>query len=546
MKLTRLAGGRVIDPMQNLDAVVDLWIRGDRIVAPPADGETADETIDCAGRIVMAGAIDVHSHIAGGNVTLARLLLPELHANEAPSPDGLPFATARWSTWETGRLYAEMGFTTVIEPALAPTHALQTHLELADIPVIDKGALTVLGNDDHLLSLLRNRESPDAVRDAVAQALATSRGLGIKVVNAGGAAAFKQNVRTFDLDDIVPHYDLSSRTIITALLDAAGSLGVRHPLHLHCSNLGTPGAVDTVVRTIAAAEGRPLHLAHVQFYSYLDDGSGAFTSGAAEIAAAIAANPNVSVDVGQVMFGPTVTISLDLIKQYSGATHASPRKWALVDGDAEGGGIVPIDYRRKSWINQLQWAIGLELFLLSPDPWRVLMTTDHPNGGLFTHYPKILHLLMDAGERARWIADMPAEAARRTGLAALDREYSLAEVAIMTRAAPARLLGLDDRGHLKPGALADVAVYDDLPDRAAMFAAARLVLKDGRVAVRDGRCTGWIFGRTLALKPGYDRQMDARMNAYLTARYGVGSAAFAVPDAAFGDRDVFRLEACRP
>jgi formylmethanofuran dehydrogenase subunit A len=89
----------------------------------------------------------------------------------------------------------------------------------------------------------------------------------------------------------------------------------------------------------------------------------------------------------------------------------------------------------------------------------------------------------------------------------------------------------------------DIAVYDDIADRAAMFASARLVLKDGRVAVRDGRCTGWIFGRTHALAPSYDGQMVRRMETYLIDRYGVGASAFAVPDAAFGDRDVFRIEA---
>ncbi|WP_407050145.1 formylmethanofuran dehydrogenase subunit A [Methyloraptor flagellatus] len=542
--LTRLKGGRVVDPEQNLDAVADVYIRDGRIVAAPAEHETVDETIDVSGKIVMAGAIDIHSHIAGGNVALSRLLLPELHVNEAPSPEELPFATARWSTWETGRLYAEMGFTTVIEPALPPGHALQTHLELADIPVIDKGALSVVGNDDHLLTLLRSQESATAVRDSVAYALANSRGLGIKVVNAGGAASFKSNVRTFDLDDVVPHYGVTSRKIITSIMDAAETLGVPHPVHLHCSNLGVPGAVETVEKTIAAAEGRRLHLAHIQFYSYLAHEAGLFRSGAAEIAAAVAANPNITVDVGQVMFGPTVTISLDVIKQYSGATYASPKKWALVDGDAEGGGVVPIPYKQKSWVNQLQWAIGMELFLLSPDPWRVLMTTDHPNGGPFTSYPKILHLLMDAGERRAWVEAMPEEAKNRSNVAALDREYSMTEVAIMTRAAPARLLGLNDRGHLKPGAVADVAIYDDLADRTAMFSAARLVLKDGQPVVRDGRCLGWRQSRTHVLAPGYDAQMDRAMETYIADRFGVPRSAFAVPARAFGERDIFKVEPC--
>ena len=57
----------------------------------------------------------------------------------------------------------------------------------------------------------------------------------------------------------------------------------------------------------------------------------------------------------------------------------------------------------------------------------------------------------------------------------------------MTRAAPARLLGLADRGHLAPGARADIAVYRPQPDRAAMFRHAALVFKDGALVVRDGR-----------------------------------------------------------
>ena len=40
-------------------------------------------------------------------------------------------------------------------------------------------------------------------------------------------------------------------------------------------------------------------------------------------------------------------------------------------------------------------------------PWR-LDCTDHPNGGVFTEYPRIIHLLMDAEERAKEIATLPA------------------------------------------------------------------------------------------------------------------------------------------
>ena len=49
----------------------------------------------------------------------------------------------------------------------------------------------------------------------------------------------------------------------------------------------------------------------------------------------------------------------------------------------------------------------------------------------------------------------------------------------MTRAAPARLLGLTDRGHLGVGAAADIAVYREDADREAMFTSPAYVFKDG-------------------------------------------------------------------
>jgi formylmethanofuran dehydrogenase subunit A len=127
--LILLKGGRIVDPVNERDEIGDLWIENDHIVAAPP-GRLADEAHDVSGKIVMAGAIDIHSHIAGGNVNTARLLLPEKHQNHVPNPPALPLSTAKWSTFETGSIYASMGFTTVIEPAIVPHQALQAHLEL--------------------------------------------------------------------------------------------------------------------------------------------------------------------------------------------------------------------------------------------------------------------------------------------------------------------------------------------------------------------------------------------------------------------------------
>jgi formylmethanofuran dehydrogenase subunit A len=131
-----------------------------------------------------------------------------------------------------------------------------------------------------------------------------------------------------------------------------------------------------------------------------------------------------------------------------------------------------------------------------------------------------------------------------TTLASITREYSLNEIATMTRAAPARLLGLRDRGHLGAGAVADIAVYADDADRAKMFRAASLVFKDGELVVRDGEVTHYRWGRALAVAPGHDRAIERRMQEYYSDRYGLPADVMAVPATAIGRPEPFEAVPC--
>ena len=64
-------------------------------------------------------------------------------------------------------------------------------------------------------------------------------------------------------------------------------------------------------------------------------------------------------------------------------------------------------------MSALQWVVGLELFLLSQDPWRVVLSTDHPNGGSFLSYPALIQLLMDRTVRDDRLKQVNQQAARR-------------------------------------------------------------------------------------------------------------------------------------
>jgi formylmethanofuran dehydrogenase subunit A len=166
---------------------------------------------------------------------------------------------------------------------------------------------------------------------------------------------------------------------------------------------------------------------------------------------------------------------------------------------------VPHEYRERSAVAALQWAIGLELFLLANDPWRVVLSTDHPNGGSFMSYPTLIRLLMDRAYRDEQLQRIEPKLLTGTALAdGLSREYTLSEIAIITRAGPARILGLRHKGHLGVGADADATVYAPDDDRAAMFSTPRFVVKAGVVVVEEGQLRRAPSGRRLHVRPRYD------------------------------------------
>jgi formylmethanofuran dehydrogenase subunit A len=528
--LTRLAGGRVIDPAHGVDGEVrDLYVRDGRIIDAPADGaaQSIAQSFDLSGRIVMAGAIDLHTHIGGGKVNLARLLLPEDHRRWRDGRTELTRSScghATPGTLATGYHYAEMGYTACFEPAMLPINARQTHLELGDTPIVDKGCYALLGNDDFFLRMLAGGEPQARINDYVAWTLDCTQSIAIKVVNPGGISAFKFNQRRLDVDEPHTYYRVTPRRVLQALTRAVYELGVPHGLHVHGCNLGVPGNVDSTLATIGAAEGLPIHLTHIQFHSYGTEGDRKFSSAAARIAEAINANPNVSADVGQIMFGQTVTASGDNMMQYRNADLGSPRKAVIMDIECDAGcGVVPFKYRDQSFVNALQWAIGLEIFLSVHDPWRIFLTTDHPNGAPFTTYPHLIRLLTDRAFRDEMFAKINPDARAASSLGSLKREYSLYEIAIMTRAGPARTLGLADRGHLAAGAAADIVVYRDDPDRERMFTTPEYVFKDGELIVRDGALVKITRGSVHTVKPEYDRSIEAKLAEYFE-RYQTTSA----------------------
>ena len=510
--MLRIMSGEVYDPSNGINGQkLDIWVEGGKVVAvgeaPP--GHPVEEVIDASGAIVMPGGVDIHSHIAGSKVNIGRKMRPEDHRGDVVprteiTRSGVGYTVP--STFVTGYRYAAMGYTTVMEAAVPPLGARHTHEELIDTPLIDKGCYPLMGANHFVLKYIE-RGDTERLRAFVSWLLKVTKGYAIKIVNPCGVESWKWGKDVDSIDDQAADYAVTPRQLLLSMAKAHEELGLPHSIHVHCNNLGTPGNYKTTLETMKAVEGRKIHLTHCQFNSYGGTGWGDFCSKAPEIAEYVNKHENVTIDAGQVVFGEVTTMTADGPWQYR-LYKLSGNKWANSDVEMEtGAGVVPYTFHEHNLVNAVQWAIGLELLLLIKDPWRVFLTTDHPNAGPFIFYPQVIKLLMDKDFREEKLAKLPRRVRQRTMLAEINREYSLYEIAIITRAGTAKALGLKNKGHLGIGADADIAIYTK-GEIERMFCSARYVLKAGEVIVKNGKIVKDCAGKTFYVTPPQEGRIE--------------------------------------
>jgi formylmethanofuran dehydrogenase subunit A len=497
-------GGFIFDPLNDIIGEKgDILISNGKIVAENKNRDI--KVVDATGMVVMPGGVDIHSHIAGSKINAGRMLRPEDHRKDVVKKTKITRSGVGYScpsTFITGYRYAQMGYTSVLEPAMPPISARHVHEEMADIPLLDKAAYTLFGNNLFTLKYVKAGDS-EMLKAFILWLLRATKGYAVKIVNPGGVENWKWGKNVSGLDDLVINYEVTPRQIVTSLAKANEELGLPHTIHLHCNNLGVPGNYETTIETMEALKsikpksGRKttVHVVHCQFNALDGDTWANVRSGASKIAKYVNSHEHVSIDIGQVIFTDTTTMTGDGPWQFR-LSNLSGNKWVNKDVEMEAGaGIVPYTYKKGNPANSIQWAIGLELALQVYDPWRVYLTTDHPNGGPFIFYPKVITWLMSRASRNEMMLEINKACMRRTNLANDYREYTFNEIAIVTRAATAKAVGLTNKGHLAPGADGDISVYDINPlnwapskyrDLEKAFTLAKYTIKGGELVVKDG------------------------------------------------------------
>lgn len=508
--------GFVYDPLNGIDGQkMDLAVKDGQIVE--SVNEHKAKKIDASGMVVMPGGVDIHTHIAGSEVNTGRLLRPEDHFRDSESKTSATrsgVGRSIPSTFTTGYRYARMGYTTIMNPSMSPLEAKHTHEELNDTPMVDKATYPLLGDWWFVLEQLASGDIEECARH-VAWMMNATKGYAIKIVNPGGLEAWGFGHNVNSLDEQVPRFCITPREIIRGLCRVNKLLNFPHTIHVHTNNLGKPGNYVTALETMKcvedlAAESKPaIHITHCQFSAFKGDEWKTMESGAELITNYVNNHSHVTLDMGQIVFTDTTTMTADGPFQY-GLYGLTGHKWVNHDVETEtSAGIVPFRYRRKSYVNAVQWSIGLELALLVKDSWKIFMTTDHPNGGPFTSYPRIIAWLMSKKARQAALRRLNSRAQSKSLLPSIDREMNFYEIAIVTRAGQAKALGLSRKGHLGIGADADIAIYNVNPEKTdssqkfktvrKAFRRAAFTIKAGRVVVENGEVLKHVDGRTMWL-----------------------------------------------
>jgi formylmethanofuran dehydrogenase subunit A len=511
-----IQNGFVYDPLNGINGEkMDLAVKNGKIVEKVSEGKA--RKIDASGMIVMPGGVDIHCHIAGSEVNAGRLLRPEDHFRDVERRTSVTRSGVGHSipsTFTTGYRYARMGYTTIMNPSMPPLEAKHTHEELNDTPMVDKATYPLLGDWWFALEYLKQDRIEELARH-VAWMMTSTKGYAIKIVNPGGLEAWGFGENVHSLDDQVPYFCITPREIIRGLCKANKLLNLPHTIHVHTNNLGQPGNYATALETMECVEDlavgdKPvIHITHCQFCAFKGDDWRSLGSGAEEIANYVNCHTHVTLDMGQVIFGDTTTMTADGPFQF-GLSELTGNKWVNHDVETEtSSGIVPFRYRRKSYVHATQWSIGLELALLVEDPWKIFMTTDHPNAGPFTYYPRIIAWLMSRKAREATMKRINSRAKSRSLLPSLDRELGFYEIAVVTRAGQARTLGLVNKGHLGVGADADIAVYNVNPYSVdpsrkyrtvrRAFKHAAYTIKGGEIVVKDDEVVKHVDGSTIWL-----------------------------------------------
>ena len=438
MESILIKNARVVDPLNGIDGICDVLTENGTVSrVEPGLCAAAQRVIDAEGLVLMPGIVDMHTHIR-----------------------------TIWGSSHAQRMLARAGVTTTLDMSGPLDNILDT------IPEAGAGlTIGVLQQANAPFTLTTNR--PDASEiDAMIERSLTEGALGIKLL--GGHFPM-------DLD------------VCRAFVRRANDKNAWVAWHAGNSTHGSD--IEGCLDAIEAADGRFLHLAHVNSYC-----RGQIADSAEEALRAVAAlkaNPNcVSESYLSDLNGTRLTCEEGL--PLSRVTRTCLRKLGFAETEA--GLEDALLQNAVGVIYDNGHASELLYGAAARDYWRSEKTV---TSGSFSVNPAASRLLLAEAKRedGTFVVDAistdggayPRNVILEKGLLLVAfGALTMKEFVQKASLNPARLLRLAGKGHLSAGADADITVFDPLRREAVYtIARGRLIMEKGTVLGRGSHvlCT---------------------------------------------------------
>jgi N-acyl-D-aspartate/D-glutamate deacylase len=467
----------------------EIAVSGDRIVAVGPDvAVTAARTIVARGMIVAPGFIDPHTHMEGW-----------LTADDARRRLVEPFLMQGVTTAFVGN---DGGGPIEVGKLLDSARTKPVGINYATFTGFGSIREKIIGSDRRAPNSAELKREEQLVRDAMCEgAMGLSTGL------------------------FYAPQSFSKTDEVVALAKVAAAMGGTYDTHLRDEanyNVGLAAAVDEAI-TIARDARIPVHISHIKALGV--DVQGMAPAIIARIEAARSGGLNVT--AGQYPWqasGTSLVASLiplwaqdggrsAMLARFDDPELATRLKNEIAENLRRRGGAEMLLIVEGRWKGRRLDAVAKAL---GTDPVAAAMATIRVGD------PATISFNMAEGDieafmRQPWtMTDSDASTAHPRIYGSFARKYDvyvrerhvlgMREFIDRSSALTADWFGIKDRGHLRPGAFADVVVFDpahyasratyEQPDITA--AGVRAVLVNGRLAVDHGQLTGEAAGRALA------------------------------------------------
>ncbi len=424
-----LKNARVVDPLNGIDAVCDVAVEDGKIAeVSPGITAVAKETIDLTGLVLQPGIIDSHVHLG-----------------------------TMWGSPFGHKMLAKSGVTTALDMA-GPLDDV-----LDNIPQYGAGLNVAILQFASPPFTFKTNAPTRAEMDALIDKSLEDGALGVKLL--GG------------------HYPLTPE-VSSELIDAAASKGAYIAWHAGTSENGSN--IKGMAEAVRLAAGRPLHLAHINAYC-----RGAVKNDMQETEEAIAllkANPNItSESYISPKNGTRLTCSADGTIQ-SKVTGNCLRHFGFSE---DRNGVRAALLAGKAFA--VYEADGMSDLMTGSEAVKLWESHNTDVGGSFNINPPLPRIALSQAKRddGSFVVDaistdggcIPRNVLVSQGLSLVKLDIlSLLQYVQKTSLNPARMLRLESKGHLTPGADADITVYDFERQVAVhAFAGGRAVLREGVV-----------------------------------------------------------------